>query len=215
MHRIRATAAVLAVAAFVLMGTSGCTNWKVKYDTCNAKLENLEALFGAAQESADQCRQNESELSQQLASAQQQVRDLKSRGSTSVQPAPSPVISDDQPCTRTLTRLETAGLFSPGSVDIKNEAKAKLRQVARTIKQQYPRNDIWVIGHTDTDPIKKTKTKWKDNWELSAERSLAVTRYLVAQGVDAKQVTAAGRSQFHPLSTKASSRRVEIVVQID
>jgi len=213
MYRIRPAAAVLAMGTLVLMG-AGCTNWKVKYDTCNAKLENLEALLGAAQDSTDQCRQNETALSEQLAAARQQIQDLRGR-TASAQAAPSRGAAGDQPCTRVLTRLETAGLFNPGSVALKADAKTKLRQVAQTIKRQYPGKEVWVIGYTDTDPIRKTKTKWKDNWELSTERALAVTRYLIEQGVSAEHVTAAGRGQFHPLSSKAASRRVEIIVQMD
>ena len=71
-----------------------------------------------------------------------------------------------------------------------------------------------MVGHTDTDPLKATKDKYKDNWELSAERALAVTRYLVSQGVAAEALTAAGRGEFHPLESKAKSRRVEIVVNM-
>ena len=43
-------------------------------------------------------------------------------------------------------------------------------------------------GHTDSDPISKTKSRWKDNLDLSAERARVVGKYLADKGVPAKQL---------------------------
>ena len=104
-------------------------------------------------------------------------------------------------------------LFDSGKAILKSESKSKLNRIAGIIKQQYAGKEIGVVGHSDTDPIRKSK--WKDNWELSCERALAVTRYLIEQGIPAKQLAASGRSEYHPVgSTKSQNRRVEIVVHM-
>jgi len=102
-------------------------------------------------------------------------------------------------------------LFASGKADLKTSAKQTLDQIARVIATQYPGNVIRVEGHTDTDPIKRSG--WKDNLQLSLERAATVTRYLAQQGVDASRVKTTGRGEHVPRSTKALSRRVEIVVE--
>ena len=83
-------------------------------------------------------------------------------------------------------------------------------QIAGVIKPQYASNVIRVVGHTDTDPIKKSK--WEDNLQLSMERSASVHRYLQTRGIRPQLMEAVGNGQWHPKQTKATSRRVEIVV---
>lgn len=101
-------------------------------------------------------------------------------------------------------------LFSSGKVDLKSTAKRTLADVSRVLKSQYGSKTIRIEGYTDTDPIKKSG--WKDNLELSLQRSAAVHRYLQEQGVDAERMYAAGFGATNTLASKAASRRVEIVV---
>jgi chemotaxis protein MotB len=107
-------------------------------------------------------------------------------------------------------------LFASGKVDLKSSAKTTLAQVARVLKSDYAGKNVRVEGHSDSDPIKKSK--WKDNLELSSQRAMAVARYLSSQGVGAKRVSAVGRGEHHPRASnstragKAQNRRVEIVV---
>ena len=104
-------------------------------------------------------------------------------------------------------------LFDSGEAAIKDGSKSRLNEIAGIIKTRYNDKDISVIGHTDSDPIKISG--WKDNWELSSMRSLAVTRYLLTQGIPAQQLAAVGRGEYHPLTqNKADNRRVEIVVKL-
>ena len=101
-------------------------------------------------------------------------------------------------------------LFSSGKVDLKSTAKRTLADVSSVLKSQYGSQTIRIEGYTDTDPIKKSG--WKDNLELSLQRSAAVHRYLQKQGVDAERMYAAGFGATNTLGSKAASRRVEIVV---
>ncbi len=101
-------------------------------------------------------------------------------------------------------------LFASGKVELKSTAKSTLNQIVGVIKSDYPNNTIRVEGYTDTDPIRKSA--WKDNLELSLQRSAAVHRYLQSQGISASKMYAAGFGETRPASTKTTSRRVEIVV---
>lgn len=109
-------------------------------------------------------------------------------------------------------------LFSSGQIDLKSTAKSTLTQVAGVLKREYPGSEIRVEGHTDSDPIKKSK--WKDNLELSSQRAMTVARYLASQGVDDARMAAVGRGEHHPRASnssatgKAQNRRVEIIVVV-
>ena len=101
-------------------------------------------------------------------------------------------------------------LFASGSAELKGTARQTLDQVARVLQSQYASNTIRVEGHTDSDAIRKSK--WADNEHLSAERALAVERYLVSKGVDRDRIYSAAFADAVPRGTKAQSRRVEIVI---
>ncbi|MEO1584194.1 MAG: OmpA family protein [Planctomycetota bacterium] len=101
-------------------------------------------------------------------------------------------------------------LFDSGRVTLKRDAKATLDRIAGVISSQYGSNPIRVEGYTDGDPI--VKSEWKTNERLSAERAMAVEAYLVGRGIDADQIYAAAFGAAEPRSSKAQSRRVEIVI---
>ncbi|QYK48880.1 MAG: OmpA family protein [Phycisphaeraceae bacterium] len=101
-------------------------------------------------------------------------------------------------------------LFDSGSVVLKNTSKQTLDRVAGVLNNQYRRNVIRVEGHTDSDPIRKSK--WRSNEQLSAERALAVEEYLVTKGVNNNRVYSAAFGPAKPKGTKKDSRRVEIVI---
>ncbi|MEM9345189.1 MAG: OmpA family protein [Planctomycetota bacterium] len=107
-------------------------------------------------------------------------------------------------------RVASDILFASGKVDLKATARRTLADVAGVLKSQYGGKTIRVEGYTDTDPIKKSG--WKDNLELSLQRSASVHRYLQQQGIDAERMYAAGFGATNTLGSKAASRRVEIVV---
>jgi len=71
---------------------------------------------------------------------------------------------------------------------------------------------------TSRTPIKRSRRKWKDNLDLSANRAMAVTRYLIARGIPKANVEtiAMGDSRFVATNKtragKAKNRRVDIMV---
>ena len=114
--------------------------------------------------------------------------------------------------------LPNAILFSPGKATLKKATSVELNHILSVLQQKYAGRQIDIVGHTDSDPIRKSK--WKDNWELSAQRALAVLRYMINRGISPERVRAVGRGESQAIASNATSsgkarnRRVEIVVHI-
>jgi chemotaxis protein MotB len=104
--------------------------------------------------------------------------------------------------------------FDSGSTVLKDGSHKVLRSVASVLKGKFSGKRIYVEGHTDSDPLNKTKDKYRDNVELSSERADAVRRYLIQQGVPEASLVVVGFGQHDPRDPKSKSRnrRVEIVV---
>lgn len=104
-------------------------------------------------------------------------------------------------------------LFDSGKADLRKEGAPTLEQIADAIKKQYADHDIYVFGHTDNEPI--TKSGWKDNYELSCQRSLTVLRFLKNGGVQ-NYAAACGWGETRPAQSNDSkegmqaNRRVQI-----
>ena len=102
-------------------------------------------------------------------------------------------------------------LFPSGSDSVEPKGKEALTRLAAVLQAQKE-VDILVEGHTDTDGSAAM------NWDLSVDRATSVVKILTGAGVDARQVTAAGRSFFLPVADnetevgKARNRRVEIIL---
>lgn len=107
-------------------------------------------------------------------------------------------------------------LFKSGSYEVTDRAKEVLGKVAKVLNNQ-PEIEFMVEGHTDSLPISITGIQ--DNWDLSVKRATTVVRILQnTYGLDPKRMTAAGRSQYLPLSTnttpegRSTNRRTRIVI---
>lgn len=91
--------------------------------------------------------------------------------------------------------------------------------LGKLIAESYPGARVSVEGHTDADPIRKSK--WESNEALSLARAEEVKRILVQAGVSEGQVAAVGQGARRPVSrgatdrAKAQNRRVEIYIHTD
>ena len=105
-------------------------------------------------------------------------------------------------------------LFRSGSYNVNSAAKDVLAKVAMVVNNK-PDFEFMVEGHTDDVPYSGRQGVLLDNWDLSAKRATSIVRILQNDyNVDPKRMTAAGRSEYIPLSTteKAKNRRTRIVV---
>ena len=215
----------IAVCLFgVLLILSGCTNWEKKYNGLNVEHENLKGRYENCVTSLEDFDGERTNLSVQLTTSQQTIEELERKLSeSSIDKATGfdgmDVRYDRDAGTITVT-LENEILFRPGSASLRKTYSGELDRILKVLHNKYGGNDIDVVGHTDSDPIKKTKKLWKDNWELSAERALAVLRYLSNRGIRPGRIRAVAAGQGYPVesntttSGKAKNRRVEIVVHV-
>ncbi|HUU09703.1 MAG TPA: OmpA family protein [Phycisphaerae bacterium] len=118
----------------------------------------------------------------------------------------------------TTVTLPNTILFDSGKATLKASSKKVLDKIATVLNRDYASQKIRVEGHTDNQPIVKSKKLWADNWDLSCNRAMAVLRYLTSKGVDSKRIYAAGYSVNKPVASnssaagRAKNRRVAIVV---
>ena len=109
-------------------------------------------------------------------------------------------------------------LFALNSDQLQPEGQDVLKSIAGPLSEYLKSRDeiLMVSGFTDDRAVHDGNRHFADNWELSAERALTVTRALVAEGVPASSVFAAAFGAEQPVSYNASeegramNRRVEI-----
>lgn len=104
--------------------------------------------------------------------------------------------------------------FSIGSAQLNPGTLSALGSLVGLI-ERFP-NDIIVEGHTDNIPIRGGA--YRSNWELSIARAVNVIDFFSENGIDPKQLIAAGYGEFHPAfpndteQNRARNRRIEITI---
>ncbi|MEC7584894.1 MAG: OmpA family protein [Planctomycetota bacterium] len=109
--------------------------------------------------------------------------------------------------------VEDSVTFNSGSTELKKAAHGILNKIEAVLVRDFTDCRYFIEGHTDSDPIRKTKNQFKSNRHLSVMRADAVARYLIKQGLPEDRIVVVGYGQFDPLdpNVKARNRRVEIV----
>jgi len=117
---------------------------------------------------------------------------------------------------RMMVKLKDKVVFSSGSTAINKQGLTALDAVAKAFHDLKGKTVV-VAGYTDNVPT-GSKGRFKDNWDLSTERAVAVVRYLQSKGVDPKMLGAAGFSEYRPLAPndtaagRSQNRRIEIAL---
>ena len=118
--------------------------------------------------------------------------------------------------------LPSSILFNSGQTKLKKAAKSSLTKVCNALKKDFPNATIRIEGHTDSDPLKRTKKVYNTNWELSALRASNVLHYLIDScHLDPEKLYIAGFGKYQPVASnkskegKKKNRRVEIVILTD
>lgn len=198
-----------------------------KYAQANQRIRELEALAQGSAEDADRFRQEAASASSLANQRNQQLASERSQNAQTIaqlraelenlQRDPGNKIDD------VLTRFENGTfiyeikgdvLFDSGKAELKSSARNTLNQVAEQLrKNNYT---IEVAGHTDSDPVVKTKDKYpRGNIELGAERALSVLSELKAAGVPEDRLMLSSYGEFKPRGAeKSQNRRVEIRVRV-
>lgn len=108
-------------------------------------------------------------------------------------------------------RIEERVLFRSGSATLTDSGRKVLERIT-TIVRDNPSRFVRIDGHSDTDPIKKSK--FSSNWDISSKRAVAVIEALTKKGaLDPNNMFVAGFGEYRPLGdNKAANRRVEITL---
>jgi chemotaxis protein MotB len=111
--------------------------------------------------------------------------------------------------------LSEVGFFNSGDATLLQGGKSTLTRIASVLNKKG--FQIRVEGHTDNVPIHTRK--FKSNWELSTARATEVVSLLVERyGLDPQQISAAGYSEYHPVTSnvtdegRKANRRVDLIV---
>ncbi|HEX9579311.1 MAG TPA: OmpA family protein, partial [Myxococcales bacterium] len=117
---------------------------------------------------------------------------------------------------RMLISLPNDVLFDSGSAVLKKAGQDAVAQVAQALAEFSDRQFL-VAGHTDDKPIHSAR--FPSNWELSTERAVVVTRFLISKGMKPESLGAVGYGEFDPVlpndsdEHRAQNRRIEIQLQ--
>lgn len=109
-------------------------------------------------------------------------------------------------------------LFAFNSTELQPEGRELLRSLAGPLSGYLQaRNEMLMVsGFTDDRSVRGGSRQFADNWELSAQRALTVTRALIEEGLPAPHVFAAAFGSQQPVASnadadgRARNRRVEM-----
>lgn len=111
--------------------------------------------------------------------------------------------------------------FDPGQSVLTEQGKVEIDKIANALvdlAREIPPDIPWVLrvdGHTDKRPLSGAG-QFKNNWELSTSRAIAVVQYLIAKGISPQKLLAAGFAEFQPLELGENdeaykrNRRIEL-----
>jgi chemotaxis protein MotB len=155
----------------------------------------LEKEKGVLEEKSANYQKLASSLEKQIASGQIEISEL--RGKMTV-------------------KLKDQIMFASASSSLNKGGLAALDAVADAFKGITDKN-VMVAGYTDNVPT-SSKSKFKDNWDLSAARATTVVRYLQSKGVAPARLGAIAFAEYRPLApndsaaNRSQNRRIEIVL---
>ncbi len=109
-------------------------------------------------------------------------------------------------------------LFTSNSSTLQDDGRELLRTLVAPLKVYLGEREqlLMVSGFTDDRPIQTGNLHYADNWELSAQRALTVTRVLIEEGMPPSMVFAAAFGAQQPAvpntdyASRAQNRRVEM-----
>ncbi len=109
-------------------------------------------------------------------------------------------------------------LFALNSDQLQPEGKQLLKSLSQPIAAYLGASEqmLMVSGFTDDTPVRGSNSQFADNWELSAQRALTVTRTLIEDGVPSSSIFAAAFGAQQPVAAntdaegRARNRRVEM-----
>ena len=206
--------------------TSGETNASIskKNRELLAELEAKEKALAAEQDRLNKIKaelqersQRVDELEGMIAAQEAGLKKLKETLSKALNGFTGKGLTVEQKNGKVYVSMENKLLFGSGSWTVGTEGKKAVVEVAKVLAAN-PDIAVLIEGHTDNAAYKGSN-EISDNWDLSTKRATAIVHILKEnKGVDPKNLTAAGRSEFAPIAGndtaegKSKNRRIEIIL---
>jgi chemotaxis protein MotB len=218
-----AQAGVIAASVAMLLSAVGCAQKeKQEIQALTAEKQDLQNQNRDLQAQLAQAKAGETELLAQRDSKQAELdaasARLREAETKSAKAAPAPAPGWERGPLGDMVTVGSDILFDSGKATLTAAGRNALDKIVADIKSNYAGMPVRVYGHTDNEPIQKTRKLWQDNLDLSANRAMAVTRYLISRGIGPRTVETVAMGEHHPVASntskaqRAKNRRVEIVV---
>jgi len=221
---MRTTEKILLLSFVLLLAVSGCAVPKIEYEKQRELNKRLTEECERLREENMQLRRNNEILANQLegrraelAAAMSLVEALRKEKET---PPPTP---EGEWQTNRETGgiiLESGILFQPGKATLTEKGRKMVAKIAELLNSpKYAEYLVRIDGHTDDQPVVKTKKENIDNWFLSARRAHSVLSELRKCGVATERLYICAFGETRPIAPNApgkkgnpKNRRVEILL---
>ncbi len=186
-----------------------------QWEDAQKNAKDLAGMANMTQQQLEAERKRLTEMRQLLNQQRQALENLRSKMAEALVGFNSSELSIFTKNGKVYVSLQENLLFPSGSAVVNPKGKEALAKLAQVLNGN-PDISVLIEGHTDSVAI---RNKYKDNWELSVERSTAIVRLLTeTYGVSPARVTASGRSKYEPVDTNETAegrqrnRRTEIIL---
>lgn len=186
---------------------------EAKQKALAAEQERLNKLSAELKERS----QRVDELEGMIASQEAGLKKLKETLSKALNGFEGKGLTVEQKNGKVYVSMENKLLFGSGSWTVGAEGKKAVTEVGKVLAAN-PEIAVLIEGHTDNAAY-KGGGDIADNWDLSTKRATAIVHILKEnKGVDPKNLTAAGRGEYAPVTGndtaegKSKNRRIEIIL---
>jgi chemotaxis protein MotB len=192
---------------------AGCDDAKQRVAMLEESNQQLADQLNKLRDQLAQCEDGNRLCQNELAAARNEATGLRDQMAVQPKPLPPPEGWTQVPGGGMIA-IEESVLFASGKAQVRGEARTTLDRIVAVLQKEYADKEIYVFGHTDSEPIKHSN--WKDNLQLSTERAAAVVRHLQTKGIAPDRVLACGAGEHRPVvandsaKNKQRNRRVEI-----
>lgn len=188
---------------------------KSSANALKAEAERLNKLKSELQERSNRV----AELEGKIAAQEKHMKNLKDNLSKALNNFEGKGLTIEHKNGKVYVSMENKLLFKSGSWAVNPEGKTAVEELGKVLATN-PDIAVLIEGHTDNDKILGSLGGGiENNWDLSTKRATSIVNLLAENSkIDKKNLTAAGRSEYAPLTTnstpegKAKNRRIEVIL---
>lgn len=181
------------------------------------QLDEKGKALALEQERLSKSAQRLQELEDLIAAKEASMKKLKETLSKALNSFEGKGLTVEQKNGKVYVSMENKLLFNSGSWAVGSEGKKAVVELGKVLGDN-PDIAVLIEGHTDDDAF-SASGPIADNWDLSTKRATAIVAILSEnKKINKQNLTAAGRGEFSPLASnatsdgKAKNRRIEIIL---